>query len=240
MSSTNKTTNYELSQYVGSDKPTYLGDYNGDMLKIDTQMKANADGIATATSTANTASSTANTALTNAGTAQTTAETAQTSANTAGNTATTALNKSNANETKITALEALLNLNDITEYNASDMIINNNSITITGTGNDAKITVATNSTGTIAKIYGKITGNSSSTEIVNVSIMTNLRPSSDFTITPYGLSRNTSNNGLLGTFVIDFETNGKITFRAGGIGGQQVQLIALPELIFVTDFGDAE
>ena len=35
MSSTNKTTNLELSQYVGSDKPTYLVDYNGDMAKID-------------------------------------------------------------------------------------------------------------------------------------------------------------------------------------------------------------
>lgn len=43
MASTNKTTNYELSQYVGSDKPTYLGDYNSDMLKIDAGMKANAD-----------------------------------------------------------------------------------------------------------------------------------------------------------------------------------------------------
>lgn len=35
MSSTNKTTNYSLSQYIGTDKPTYLGDYNSDMLKID-------------------------------------------------------------------------------------------------------------------------------------------------------------------------------------------------------------
>lgn len=43
MSSTNKTTNYELSQFVGSDKPAWLGDYNQDMSKIDTQMKANAD-----------------------------------------------------------------------------------------------------------------------------------------------------------------------------------------------------
>lgn len=35
MASTNKTTNYELSQYVGSDKPSYLNDYNQDMSKID-------------------------------------------------------------------------------------------------------------------------------------------------------------------------------------------------------------
>lgn len=52
MSSTNKTTNYKLSQYVGTDKPTYLGDYNGDMLKIDNQMKVNADSASNATSAA--------------------------------------------------------------------------------------------------------------------------------------------------------------------------------------------
>ena len=36
MASTNKTTHYNLSQYVGSDKPTYLVDYNTDMSNIDT------------------------------------------------------------------------------------------------------------------------------------------------------------------------------------------------------------
>lgn len=55
MSSTNKTTNYKLSQYIGTDKPTYLGDYNGDMLKIDNQMKANADSASNAKSAAGTA-----------------------------------------------------------------------------------------------------------------------------------------------------------------------------------------
>lgn len=52
MSSTNKTTNYKLSQYIGTDKPTYLGDYNGDMLKIDNQMKANADSASNSASAA--------------------------------------------------------------------------------------------------------------------------------------------------------------------------------------------
>lgn len=52
MSSTNKTANYKLSQYIGTDKPTYLGDYNGDMLKIDTQLKANADSASNASSDA--------------------------------------------------------------------------------------------------------------------------------------------------------------------------------------------
>ena len=46
MTATNKTTNYQLSQFVGSDRPTWLGDYNDDMSKIDRQMKQNADDIA--------------------------------------------------------------------------------------------------------------------------------------------------------------------------------------------------
>lgn len=48
MSSTNKTATIELSQYVGTDKPTYLVDYNGDMLKIDNAIAADRDSIATA------------------------------------------------------------------------------------------------------------------------------------------------------------------------------------------------
>lgn len=35
MSSTNKTVNYKLSQFIGTDKPTFLGDYNNDMQIID-------------------------------------------------------------------------------------------------------------------------------------------------------------------------------------------------------------
>ena len=35
MASTNSTAHYELSQYIGTDKPTYLVDYNQDMGKID-------------------------------------------------------------------------------------------------------------------------------------------------------------------------------------------------------------
>ena len=46
MASTRKTPNYDLSQFDSSDKPTWLTDYNGDMGKIDAQMKENADAIA--------------------------------------------------------------------------------------------------------------------------------------------------------------------------------------------------
>ena len=43
MSSTNKTVNKELSQFIGSDKPSFLTDYNSDMNKIDLALKANTD-----------------------------------------------------------------------------------------------------------------------------------------------------------------------------------------------------
>lgn len=61
MSSTNKTLTIELSQYVGTDKPTYLTDYNGDMLKIDNAIAADRDSIATAQSKADGADAKADT-----------------------------------------------------------------------------------------------------------------------------------------------------------------------------------
>lgn len=49
MTATNHTNNYNLSQFAGTDRPTWLGDYNSDMEKIDARMKQNADDIASAT-----------------------------------------------------------------------------------------------------------------------------------------------------------------------------------------------
>lgn len=51
MGATNLTPNYELSQFIGTDKPAWLQDYNGDMLKIDTGIagaKTAADNAQTA------------------------------------------------------------------------------------------------------------------------------------------------------------------------------------------------
>lgn len=116
MSSTNTTTNYKLSQYIGTDKPTYLGDYNGDMLKIDKQMKANADSASNAASAAGAAQAVADKAskdvkalndsvtANSADIASLKTKDAQqdVSIQNAKNTATSALNKSNQNEHNIT------------------------------------------------------------------------------------------------------------------------------------------
>lgn len=45
MSSTNKTTYYNLSQFANTDKPSWLNDYNNDMTIIDTNIKNNANNI---------------------------------------------------------------------------------------------------------------------------------------------------------------------------------------------------
>nr|DAW95339.1 MAG TPA: major outer membrane lipoprotein [Caudoviricetes sp.] len=55
MSSTNKTTYYDLSQYIGTDKPTYLGDYNSDMSKIDGAIHGVQETATTANQTAGSA-----------------------------------------------------------------------------------------------------------------------------------------------------------------------------------------
>lgn len=52
MSYTNSTTNYNLPQWVGTDKPTWLNDMNGAFSDIDTAMKANADAASQAYSKA--------------------------------------------------------------------------------------------------------------------------------------------------------------------------------------------
>lgn len=63
MASTNKTTNLDLSQFVGTDKPDWLTDYNADMGKIDAWTATAESDISTATADASSAKTTAGNAL---------------------------------------------------------------------------------------------------------------------------------------------------------------------------------
>lgn len=117
--STNKTTNYELPQFIGTDKPTWLGDFNEAMADIDAGMHANASDIdtlessvATASATASQASqdvatltSTVNTLSSDVSSATSTANNAQSTATSALNTANTANGKADTNATAITGLD---------------------------------------------------------------------------------------------------------------------------------------
>lgn len=109
MGATNHTANYALPQWIGTDKPTFLGDLNDAFLKIDTGMKTNQSEISGAVSDAgnalakatsaeqvvNTLTPLVNTASENASQALTTANNAASTANTANTNANAAISKLN-------------------------------------------------------------------------------------------------------------------------------------------------
>lgn len=76
MSATNETANYKLPLFTDNDQPTWLGDFNGAMNKIDTDMN-------TIGANASTALSAANNAVNRVGTVETTMTNVQAAANNA-------------------------------------------------------------------------------------------------------------------------------------------------------------
>lgn len=228
MSSTNKTTNYELSQYVGSDKPTYLGDYNGDMLKIDGQMKTNNTLAQNGKDTADLAETHAQTALTNA-------ETADGKAVTAKGVADSALAKATQNEADIAKFN-LVNF-DATSY--GDMTIT------TGTLSAGSITVATNSDNSIAKIYGrlKVTASNQNDSTNKIVLTSSLRPDTEITISSLGFTAVSTSTGLNAVDKQDIiiKTNGNIEIPCPINQYVTSTVIVLhPCLLFIKDFGDTQ
>ena len=264
MASTNKTANYNLSQYVGTDKPTYLSDYNTDMFNIDAQMKVNADnvataisGIETATTTANTANtnaqtaiSTANSASTTAGEANTTATNAQTTANSALATATTA--QSTANTANTNALNAQASADAMAQKLTlvNFETVPQSSVTRTGSGNltSFNIYTATNADGSWGKIYGNITisANNSNGKVV---FPTQLRPkdnrgvATDLTID--GICENylTGSTGgvkWVSPQSVTIKANGNIEIDYGyyNSGDDNNRISIFASLLFLTPFND--
>jgi hypothetical protein len=82
MTATNETTNYKLPLFIDNDQPTWLGDFNGAMNKIDS-------GITTVGANASTALSAANNAVNRVGQVETTIAAVQTTANNAYSLSTT-------------------------------------------------------------------------------------------------------------------------------------------------------
>ncbi len=132
MTATNKTTIYGLPIFVPTDKPTWLGDFNGAMNAIEAGLVDAKNSSTTVIQTANSALNIANQAQTNvqsattaannavalANTANTNATEAKTSANSATTTANNANNKadkaiSTANAASASATQALTTVNGI-------------------------------------------------------------------------------------------------------------------------------
>lgn len=184
MSSTNKTPNYELPQFVANDVPSWLGDINQAMSKIDTQMKANdtkATGASTnaenanssatqALETANQANTTANGANTNATNALSLATTANDNASTAKQNAETAVQTANsASGNASSALSMAQNantnankaLNGLDKFNLKNSMLFNSStgniVNGQNCGNDfgnSGLTLVYDDTKSIFKLYG--------------------------------------------------------------------------------------
>lgn len=99
MASTNKTPNYDLPQFIGTDKPSWLGDFNSAMLAIDTAIKGAADKADTASTQAESAAESASTAGDAAAAAQSAAEAAAQQVGSVSTIANQALSKATSAET---------------------------------------------------------------------------------------------------------------------------------------------
>lgn len=242
MSSTNKTPNYDLPQFVANDVPSWLGDFNQAMSKIDTQMKANdskaqsaetnaenANSSATqALQTANQANTTANGANTNATNALSLATTANDNASTAKQNAATALSTANtanglASSANSTAQNANTNANKaLTELNKFNLT---NSQIIGSTGiigqtnvgsvvaSGTTINIISDSTNKVFKLYGVIEVTVNEGGHVYCTAQSNLRPSQKIQISNTGFALyNTQSNVDTTDFSVD--TNGLITFHS--------------------------
>lgn len=240
MSSTNKTTNYNLSQFIGTDKPAWLSDYNGDMGKIDAGLNTaqntatGADGKATANATAigdlTTLTTTAKTNLVAA------VNEVKTSADTALNTATNAAGTANQAQTTANALADYLTL-------TATPVPSANVVAQSGTVNRAELTIATNSTKTAGKVYGVLGHTPSSTGVQNITlnIDSGIHPETEFTITPAGIIGNTTptNSQVANEVSITFKTNGNIVLQYyASYSGSRYYGILFPSLYFLSDFGD--
>lgn len=240
MGYTNSTTNYHLPQFIGTDKPSWLGDVNSAMSAIDTQMKVNASDIdslesrmtatetvansastaatnagnaaSAAQSTADSAASAASSAGTAASNAQSTANTAQTAASTADGKAVTAQSTATSALTKANANEAAIAKFNLTSFESPDTTTSN-----IGSVTYSDMAIAKNSDGSLAKIYGRaIVGNfsiASGYQACHVSFPSSLRPTTSFTINCAGIFclRNNQAEEYTSQLSITIGTDGTIT-----------------------------
>ena len=107
MGHTNSTANLSLPQFIGTDKPTWLGDVNGAFSAIDAYVGTNDAAVSAAASDASSAVSQAAAAVNTANTANTTAGNASTAANNAVGVANNAVAIAGVVDTKVGLLADL-------------------------------------------------------------------------------------------------------------------------------------
>ena len=126
MGHTNSTANLSLPQFIGTDKPTWLGDVNGAFSAIDSYAGTNDAAVAAAASDASSAISQAASAVSTANAANTTAGNASTAATNAVTVANNAVAIAGVVDTKVGLLADLTTtdrtsiVNAINEVNGKD------------------------------------------------------------------------------------------------------------------------
>lgn len=239
MAHTNATENYNLPQFLGTDKPAWLGDINPAFQAIDTQMKNNADGVTSANATATQASN----KVGNLENLQTTEKSntvgaineINQTASTASSTAGTASDNAN---TALTLAQQIAQYIDVEGADGTRIVT-----TTSGTVVSSDIRSAKNSAGTLGKVYGQIRVDAPTANTFKVTISdTGLRPTADVTVkglcTRYVYIDNGSFNYASQTDVV-IKTNG--TVEISTVGSSVVHHIEFnipPCLLFIKDFGD--
>lgn len=256
-SHTNETENYDLPQFIGTDKPTWLGDFNTAMASIDTAMGANASNITSlgsrVTSAEGTASqassdvagltSTVNTLSGNVTTVTNTANNAQSTATSALNTANTADGKADTNASAISGLDTRLDTAEANIANFNLTTYASGSVTrSTGTYtlNNQSLSYALNSDGSLAKIYGQVTATAVTASGIAI-LSTPLRPESDITVNGGVVDIEYNSGGSLSSIKVQnftIKTNGNIEIPISAPSGGTVRLIFINSLIYVKNFGD--
>ena len=234
MASTNKTTNYNLSQFVGTDKPAWLSDYNQDMTKIDTGIHnaattaTGADGKADANTTAIGTLSSLNTEVKTdlvsaINEVDTNADTAQGTAN-------------QANGTALAASAGVTNLqNYFTITQTGTCPVTANGATVVTSADDLKY--ATNAAGTLGKLYGRMVFNTTAANIT-FTFPTGFRPTSQINIDGIVMWFDQT-AGTQTMLPVTVATNGNCTISMTGYTANRTVRILIPAcLLFLQDFGD--
>lgn len=241
MASTNKTQYFDLDQYTANDKPTYLGDYNGDMLKIDTALHNIDVKAGTAETKADTADLKATQAQGDATTALNQAGTANTNIGTMANLNTTdktsVVNAINEVKEETDEVNERFNFTTFTSYNASAVQNLSN-----GTLTECSMTLATNEDNSILKLYGQLVVDGATQNGVIRIPATRLRPTEEITVNELGIRLGYVTNAGIGDIYstrATFKTNGDIDLYI--IASSQFwrsRAIYFPCVIFLKQFGD--
>lgn len=240
MPSTNKTLNYNLSQFLGVDKPAWLSDYNVDMDKIDT-------GIHNAQITATGADGKADANATAIGTLSglnTTAKTDLVSAvnEVDANTDTVAGVASSASQTATAAKNEADSLAAYLTMSVKTILSANNLSSATGTIQDAGLTYVKNATSSLGKLYGRIDytpTNPTSWQEITINIDSGVHPSEAYAIfAGFTNCASATVNQMIEQVYIMMNPNGTISIRFYAEFNQPYHVMLPPALYFFEDFGD--